>query len=51
MSKIDAENGLTVISKSLLKLAIEDLRLSVDEEKVMLDKCVFPNFFTNEINF
>ena len=49
MSKIDAENGLTVISKSLLKLAIEELRLSVDEEKVMLG--VFSNFFTNEINF
>ena len=36
MSKIDAENGLTVISKSLLKLAIDELRVSVDEEKVKI---------------
>ena len=36
MSKIDAENGLTVISKSFLKLAIDELRVSVDEEKVKI---------------
>ena len=36
MSKIEAENGLTVISKSFLKLAIDELRVSVDEEKVKI---------------